>query len=95
MGKKHTSGCRPWFKNVACLSSLWRIEGDRITTAQKRPRCFFWGENNDSGITEDEEAELEHPATGSEHFARQDSGLSQIFKLNVSTSKRDFTIKIW
>ena len=27
-------------------------------------------------------------ATGSEHFARQDSGLSQIFKLIVSTSKK-------
>ena len=26
--------------------------------------------------------------TGSEHFARQDSGLSQIFKLIVSTSKK-------
>ena len=35
-------------------------EGDRITTAQKRLRCFFWRENNDSGISEDEEAELEH-----------------------------------
>ena len=21
MGKQHTSGCRPWLKNVACLSS--------------------------------------------------------------------------
>ena len=27
-------------------------------------------------------------ATGSEHFARQDSGVSQIFKLMVSTSEK-------
>ena len=27
-------------------------------------------------------------ATGSEHFARQDSGVSQIFKLAVSTSEK-------
>ena len=27
-------------------------------------------------------------ATGNEHFALQDSGLSQIFKLNVSTSEK-------
>ena len=27
-------------------------------------------------------------ATGSEHFARQDSGVSQIFKLIVSTSEK-------
>ena len=35
-------------------------QGDRITTARKRLRSFLGGENNDSDISEDEEAELEH-----------------------------------
>ena len=38
----------------------WRIEGERIITAQKSLRCFFLEEDNDSGTSEGEEDELEH-----------------------------------
>ena len=30
MAKQHTSGCLPWFKNVACLSSLLTLDFGRL-----------------------------------------------------------------
>ena len=43
MRKQHTSGCRPWLKNAACLSSLlsFRLVYVGVTTCPLNPWKLF------------------------------------------------------
>ena len=86
------SGCRPWLKNVACLNSL--LAGN--DNATKQEYCLLKGDfrafpvpfpTMKIGSLSTHVFET-RTATGSEHFAFQDSGVSQIFILIISNGEK-------